>query len=188
EDVEGGFRYGGWTVPYFDDAVGAAMGESFDEELDLLLGRRTYDIFAAHWPHVSTDPGSSTFDALNADVARKFNAMTKYVATHRPESLAWQNSEALGPDVVAGVRALKEQSGPTLITQGSSELVHLLLAHDLIDELRLLTYPVLLGAGKRLFAGNVSARFEVVRTLTAPSGVIVAHYKRAGDVHTGSFG
>lgn len=188
EDPTGGFAHGGWTVPYWDDTAGAAMGKTFSEPLDLLLGRKTYDIFAAHWPHVQQDPAASGFDALNGDIARKFNAMTKYVATHRPETLAWQNSEALGSDVVARLRALKKEDGPMLLTQGSSELVHTLLEHDLVDELRLLVYPVLLGRGKRLFTERADpAAFKLASSIVSPSGVIVAIYERAGEVKTGSF-
>lgn len=113
EDPTGGFRFGGWTAPFWNDAIGAALGESFAASFDLLLGRRTYDIFAAHWPHVVTDPQASGFDALNGDIAKRFNAITKYVATHRPESLGWQNSRGLGDDVVRTVRELKSGDGPT---------------------------------------------------------------------------
>lgn len=133
EDPTGGFQLGGWTVPYWDDVTGAAMGETFSVPFDLLLGRKTYDIFAAHWPHVQMDPKASDFNALNVEIARRFNATTKYVATHRPESLTWQNSRGLGTDVAGTLRKLKKQDGATLLTQGSSELVHLLLSHDLVD-------------------------------------------------------
>lgn len=188
EDPTGGFRQGGWIPPFWDDVIGAAMGESFAEPYDLLLGRKTYDIFAAHWPYVDTEPSSSKFDALNADIARRFNAITKYVATHRPESLSWQNSEALGNDVVGRLRELKQQDGPRLLTQGSSELIQLLLAHDLVDELRLLTFPLLLGKGKRLFgSGAVPVGLKLIQSTTSPSGAIITAYERSGAVKTGSF-
>jgi dihydrofolate reductase len=188
EDPTGGFKYGGWTAPYWDDVIGAAMGESFAAPFDLLLGRKTYDIFAAHWPYVDTDPKSTTFDTINADIAKRFNALTKYVATHRPESLSWTNSKALGPDVVSAVRKLKTEDGPALVTQGSSELVQLLLEHDLIDELRLLTYPVMLGNGKRLFSKGAAPRsLKLVKSAVSPSGIIITTYAREGDVKTGSF-
>jgi dihydrofolate reductase len=188
EDPTGGFLHGGWTVPYWDDVTSAAMGETFSSPFDLLLGRKTYDIFAAHWPYVQMDPQASDFNAFNVEIARRFNAVTKYVATHRPVSLPWQNSRGLGTDVVAAVRELKKQDGPTLLTQGSSELVHLLLMHDLVDELRLLTYPLVLGRGKRLFGTDaVPAAFQLVTSKVSPNGAVIATYARAGEVKTGSF-
>lgn len=188
EDTSGGFRHGGWTVPYFDDVVGSAMGENFEAPFDLLLGRKTYDIFAAHWPHVQSDPKAKDFDALDVQIAERFNTITKFVATHRPESLGWNNSKALGKDVVATLRDLKKQDGPILLTQGSSELVHLLLANDLVDEMRVLTFPVVLGKGKRLFVdGGAPSALEVVKSVVSPSGVVIATYERAGEVKTGSF-
>jgi dihydrofolate reductase len=188
EDPTGGFRLGGWVAPYSDDVIGQAMGDTFSQSFDLLLGRKTYDIFAAHWPYVDTDPKSSSFDALNAQVATLFNQRTKYVATHRPETLTWQNSRALGKDVAASVRELKKGDGPTLVTQGSTELLQILLAHDLIDELRLLTYPLVLGKGKRLFgAGASPGAFTLAKSLVSPSGVVIGTYVRAGEVRTGSF-
>lgn len=188
EDPTGGFRHGGWTVPYWDDALGASMGEVFSKPFDLLLGRRTYDIFAAHWPHVEADPAASNFDALNHQIATLFNGVTKYVATHAPETLSWQNSQALGSDTVAALRALKQTDGPELLTQGSSVLIQTLLAHDLIDEIRLLIYPLVLGRGKRLFGdGAMPAAFTLSQATTSPSGVLIATYARAGEVRTGSF-
>jgi dihydrofolate reductase len=188
EDPSGGFQHGGWTVPYWDDVTSAAMGETFSVPFDLLLGRKTYDIFAAHWPYVQLDPKASDFDALNVEIAQRFNAITKYVATHRPESLTWQNSRGLGKDVVATVRELKKQDGPTLLTQGSSQLVHQLFAHDLVDELRVLTYPLVLGRGKRLFGTDAApAAFQLVTSKVSPNGAMIATYARAGEVKTGSF-
>lgn len=188
EDPRGGFRFGGWTAPYWDDAIGAALGESFSAPYDLLLGRRTYDIFAAHWPYIETDPSGSNFDALVAQIAETFNRITKYVATHSPDTLTWQNSQALGSDVVAGLRALKKGDGPNLIIQGSSELIQQLLTADLIDEFRLLIYPLVLGKGRRLFAeGTVPAAFKVTRSATSPSGVLMATYQRDGEIKAGSF-
>jgi dihydrofolate reductase len=136
---------------------------------------------------VKTDPKASDFDTLNAQIAKQFNRVTKYVATHRPESLTWQNSRGLGTDVVATLRELKRQDGP-LLTQGSTELVHTLFANDLVDELRVLTYPLVLGRGKRLFdAGSKPAAFSLVQSKVSPNGVVIATYVRAGDVKTGSF-
>ncbi len=188
EDPTGGFTLGGWLPPLFDEVSGAAVGELFERPFDLLLGRKTYDIFAAHWPFIQVDPAASEFDARQADIARKFGALTKYVATHRPESLRWQNSEALGPDVVARLRALKNADGPDLVTQGSGELLQTLFANDLVDELRTLTFPVVLGRGKRLFGGTATARaFELIKSTTTPNGIVISSYVRAGEVKIGSF-
>jgi dihydrofolate reductase len=188
EDTSGGFTLGGWTVPFWDDVIGAAMGESFATPFDLLLGRRTYDIFAGHWPKVPREPGAKGYDAGSAGIAERFDAITKYVATHRPESLAWKNSRGLGTDVAGALRDLKKADGPTLLTQGSTELVHLLLENDLADELRLLVYPIVIGKGKRLFErGSAPAAFELTKSTVSPKGVILATYARKGDVQTGSF-
>lgn len=182
EDRSGGFRHGGWVVPTFDQAVGQAMDEAFAEPFDLLLGRRTYDIFAAHWPRPEAMQGE------DAEIARLFNAAAKHVATHRPESLDWHNSHGLGADAVAGVRMLKDGDGPALMVQGSTDLLRQLFAHDLVDELRLLIHPLVLGGGKRLFAdGTPPAALRLVDSRSSPSGVLIAHYRRAGDVATGSF-
>lgn len=188
EDREGGFALGGWTAPFWDDAIAAAMAESFSRPFDLLLGRKTYDIFAAHWPRVASDPSLVGNDESSVTIAKTFDAITKYVATRSPDTLRWQNSQALGRDVVSAVRALKQGSGPDLLTQGSSQLLQALLASDVVDELRLLTYPVVLGNGKRLFgASALPAAFEVSRSVSSPSGVVIATYRRAGAVKTGSF-
>ena len=188
EDPTGGFKYGGWTVPYWDDATDAAMGQVFSSPFALLLGRKTYDIFAAHWPHVDVDPSAGAFDELNAQVARTFNEATKYVATHSPETLSWRNSESLGNNVPRRIRELKAQSGPLLLVQGSSVLLQILLAHDLVDEIRLLIYPVVFGRGKRFFGGGtLPAAFKLTSSSSAPSGVLIATYERAGEIKTGSF-
>ncbi|NVB78393.1 MAG: dihydrofolate reductase [Kofleriaceae bacterium] len=182
EDRTGGFEHGGWVAGYFDDVVGAAVGEMFSAPYDLLLGRRTYDIFAAHWPHI-TDPSQPDYA-----IAEQFNRITKHVATHRPESLAWKNSRALGPDPIAALRELKKTDGPALVTQGSSELVHALLANDLVDELRVLTFPIVLGKGKHLFSdGARPVGFRLDGTKVSPNGVVIGSYVRAGAVKTGSF-
>ncbi|HEU4986119.1 MAG TPA: dihydrofolate reductase family protein [Rhizobiaceae bacterium] len=188
EDPTGGFEFGGWTPPFWDETLNAAMGENFSEPFDLLLGRRTYDIFAAHWPFVEMDPAASSFNELNMQIARQFNGITKYVATHHPDTLTWQNSQALGPDVAQAVRDLKKGDGPILLTQGSTELLQLLFEHDLVDELRLVVMPVVLGKGKRLFGtSSMPAAFKLAKSATSPSGAIVATYERAGPVQTGSF-
>lgn len=188
EDPTGSFTHGGWTAPYWDDAIGAAMGEVFSGPFDLLLGRKTYDIFAAHWPYVETDPTASSFDQLSSEIARTFNTITKYVATHSPETLTWQNSQPLGSDIVAALRDLKQKDGPRLLIQGSSALIQTLLANDLIDEFRLLIYPLVLGRGKRLFGnGTLPAAFRLTKSTVSPSGVLIANYERAGEVKAGSF-
>ena len=188
EDLTTGFRYGGWTVPYWDDVLSQAMGESFAEPFELLLGRRTYDIFAAHWPRIPTEPGADGYDAGDAEIARTFNSVAKHVATRDPATLTWSNSRWLGADVPAALRELRRTTGPDLLVQGSSVLLQALLEHDLLDELTLLVYPVTLGKGKRLFGeGTRPASFAMTASTISPSGVVVATYARAGEVRTGSF-
>jgi dihydrofolate reductase len=134
------------------------------------------------------DPAASSFNELNMQIAKRFNAATKYVATHRPGTLSWQNSRTLGKDVVATLRELKRDNGPILLTQGSSDLIQTLLKHDLIDELRLLIFPLALGRGKRLFGeGTEPAAFKLGKATVSPNGALIATYERAGDVRTGSF-
>jgi dihydrofolate reductase len=187
EDTTGGFTLGGWTAPHFDAAVGATMGQIFTVPFDLLLGRKTYDIFAGHWPRVAADPTLVDSNEGEVFIAKKFDACTKYVVTHRPESLGWKNSRALG-DIVESVRELKKGEGPMLLTQGSTELTRALLAHDLVDELHLLTFPVVLGRGKRLFGdASLPSAFKIATGAVSPSGVVMATYRRAGKVPTGSF-
>ncbi|MER8713764.1 dihydrofolate reductase family protein [Mesorhizobium sp. M1295] len=177
EDPVGGFKFGGWTFHYWDDVMGAAMGERFSKPFALLLGRKTYDIFAAHWPYQKNDP-----------IADSFNAVTKYVATHRPDTLSWQNSQPLGSDVVATLRRMKQEDGPDLLIQGSSELIQTLLANDLIDEISLLIFPLVLGKGKKLFgSGTIPAAFKLTRSQASTTGVIMASYERSGEIKTGSF-
>jgi len=176
EDPVGGFTLGGWTFHYWDDVMGTAMGETFGKPFALLLGRKTYDIFAAHWPY-QDDP-----------IGEAFNAATKYVATHRPDSLTWRNTLSLGSDIVATLRALRQEDGPNLLIQGSSNLIQTLLANDLIDEIRLLIFPLVLGKGKRLFGdGAVPAAFRLAKSQASSTGVIMATYERAGEISVGSF-
>ena len=180
EDTSGGFAHGGWVWPYADE-TDEVMGGVFKRQFELLLGRRTYDIFAAYWPHVAED-------APHRGIADAFNGTTKHVATHHPDTLAWRNSRALGPDAVAAVRGLKHSNGPDLVTQGSSDLVHQLLATDLVDELLMLVYPLLLGRGKRLFDERSQAfAFRLEESKATPRGVLVNRYTREGEVRTGSF-
>ncbi|TPI65464.1 dihydrofolate reductase [Mesorhizobium sp. B3-1-3] len=176
EDPVGGFKFGGWTFHYFDEVGGAAMEELFSKPFALLLGRRTYDIFAAHWPY-QNDP-----------IADVFNPAVKYVATHRPDSLTWQNTQSLGPDIVARLKELKQEDGPDLLIQGSGNLIQTLLANGLIDEIRLMTFPLVVGKGKRLFGDSaMPAAFKLVKSQASATGVIIAIYERAGEIRTGSF-
>ena len=175
EDPTGGFRYGGWTAPYFDDFLGNAMAEQMSRPFDLLLGRKTYELFAAYWPH-HNDEGSG------------LNNATKYVASHAPLALTWAPSVLLQGDVVAEVKKLKAQDEPDLQVHGSGNLIQTLLKHDLVDELWVKIFPLTLGEGKRLFAeGTTAAAFTLREAKTTPRGVIVASYERAGAVQTGSF-
>ena len=172
---EDGFPYVDWTAPYRTpagrDEVLAAHGARFD----LLLGRRTYDMWSGFWPKAPSGP-----------FADRLNAATKFVVTHRPESLAWGPFEAVGPELVDGVRRIMAQDGPDLIVSGSSTLPSTLLEHGLADEVVLLTYPVLLGTGKRFFADGAPARsFDLVSTKAMPSGIIFTTYTVAGPLKTG---
>ncbi|MEQ9609639.1 MAG: dihydrofolate reductase family protein [Kiloniellaceae bacterium] len=177
EDTEGGFRFGGWTFPHWDEKMGQKMDESVAQPFDLLLGRKTYDIFAAHWPHAGDEPP-----------APLFNSITKYVATADPASLTWENSKALGSDVVGALKQIKAGEGPMLLVQGSSKLLQTLLANDLVDELRLWVFPVVLGGGKRLFGdGATPAGFTLTDSWASTTGVVAGTYRRAGAVSTGSF-
>jgi dihydrofolate reductase len=188
EDTSGGFRFGGWLVPHMDATTGAAVGELFEKPFDLLLGRRTYDIFAGYWPYVQKDTKAKDYDAGTAEMGRQFDKATKHVATHRAASLGWQNSKALGEDIPAAINALKKTSGPDLVVQGSGGLIHQLLASDLVDVIQLLIFPVVLGKGRRLFDGNEApAGLKLVKSDVSSSGVILARYERAGEVKTGSF-
>ena len=176
EDPTGGFAYGGWSFHHWDGVMEEFMGEGFGTPFDLLLGRRTYDIFASHWPFTEEEP------------AGLFNAITKYVATSSAEPLAWQNSVKLEADVPAAVARLKQGDGPDLLTQGSSVLVQSLLAAGLVDELSLMTFPVLLGRGKRWYRDDAQAgEWEQLSSRTSTTGVIMSRYRPKGPVRTGSF-
>jgi dihydrofolate reductase len=174
---DGDYPYGGWIVPHMDAAVGEAIAAAHGERLDLLLGRRTYDIWAEYWPRVLDNP-----------IADLFNAATKHVATHRPESLEWGPAEGLGADLVAGVRRVKASEGPHVIVWGSSTVTPVLLGHGLADEVMLIVYPVLLGVGKRFFSDSAPPReLELVGTEAAGSGVVISRYRGAGALRTASF-
>jgi dihydrofolate reductase len=172
---DGDFPYTEWTLPYRTpagrDKLTAAHGGSFD----LLLGRRTYDLWSGFWPKAPSGP-----------MADGINAATKYIATHRPESLEWGPFESLGSDIVERIRRLKSQDGPDLILWGSSTLTSTLLEHGLADEVLLVVYPVLLGTGKRFFAEGTPPRsLELVSADALPSGIILSSYKFAGHLKTG---
>jgi dihydrofolate reductase len=179
EDDDGGFEHGGWSFPYGDDDFGAAVVGWFANADAFLLGRKTYQIFAGHWPKV-TDP--------NDPIAGKLNALPKYVASTTLDSVGWNNSALLGGDVVAEVAKLKEQPGNELQVHGSGKLAHTLIDHDLVDEYRLLFFPVHLGSGKKLFRdGGKPAALKLISSTTTSTGVIIATYQPAGPVRYGSY-
>ena len=175
EDTDDGFKYGGWVVPHFDEQGGQIMHEQMTKPLDLLLGRRTYEIFASYWPtHESEWPG--------------INSATKYVVSSTRTNSLWDNNVFIKDNVVEAIRRLKQQDGPDLQVHGSGNLIQTLLAHDLVDEFWLKIFPVTLGTGKRLFdKGTIPASYTLIESKSTPSGVIIATLKRAGDVKTGSF-
>jgi dihydrofolate reductase len=180
EDPTGGFTHGGWSVGYWDDVMGQAMGESMGKPFDLLLGRKTYEIFAAYWPNAPAEEGA---DALN-------NA-TKYVVSTTLDKAEWQNSQLIRPGeraVPEQIRRLKEQDGPEIQVHGSGQLIQMLIQHDLVDRYFLRIFPVLLGTGKRLFGnGAIPAGLRLVDSKTSTTGVIIATYERAGEIRYGSF-
>jgi dihydrofolate reductase len=174
---DGDYEHGGWIVPHSDPAVGEAILAAYGRAFDLLLGRRTYDIWSGYWPKIANDP-----------MADSLNAATKYVATHRPDSLGWGPVEDLGQDFVEGVRGVKSKDGPDLIVWGSSTLTPVLLEHGLADEVLLIVYPVLLGKGKRFLSENAAPReLALVSTRTASTGVVMSTYRPVGPLRTGSF-
>lgn len=173
EDPSGGFQYGGWSFPYFDDTAGKEMDKQMKGEYDLLLGRKTYDIFAGYWPeHTEGWP--------------QVNNMNKYVVSTTLHEPTWENTVVLKN--TEALKKLKNSDGPTLQVHGSGNLIQTLLKHDLVDELWLKFFPLILGPGKKLFEkGSIPAAFELIESKTTPSGVIFASYKRAGEIKTGSF-
>jgi len=179
EDPIGGFKFGGWGAPHFDDKMGEVIGEMFAKPFDLLLGRKTYDIFAAHWPYAAKDD----------PIGPLFDRITKFVATRNPDFTPnWQNSQTLGADAVAAVKRLKQEDGPDLLTQGSTEFLKTLLANGLVDEFNVSIFPVILGKGKRLFGdGSQPTGLKLVSSQASPSGIVITRYVPEGDVKTGSF-
>ncbi len=174
EDVSGNFEYGGWTVPYFDDFSGKIMAEQMKQPFSLLLGRKTFDIFASYWPqHESEWPG--------------VNDATKFVVSHSIKKHTWPHSVFINTHVVETLQKLKQQNGSNLYVYGSGNLVQTLLKNDLIDELWLKIFPITIGKGKRLFeVGTIPVAFTLMKSKTTPSGVIFANFKRAGKIKTGT--
>ena len=171
EDTSGGFERGGWAAGYWEEVMEQVEREAMVQPFDLLFGRRTYDLFAGFWPNA---PKSSH--------GEKLNAATKYVVTSDPESLTWARSTPITGNVPAEIGKLKEGDGPLLQVHGSSQLIHTLLAHDLIDEIRLWTFPVAVGGGKRLFGvGAPPMRFELLKTQACSNGVVMTIYRRSQD-------
>ena len=175
EDTSGNFTLGGWTVPYFDEFLGKVMTEQMDHPFDLLLGRKTFEIFASYWPQ-------------HEEEGAGINKATKYVASNTLTEHEWKESVFLSGNVAEEIRKLKEGDGPELQVHGSADLIQTLLENDLVDEFWLKIFPVTLGMGKRLFDhGTISAAYTLVDSKTSPSGVSVVTLKRAGEVKTGSF-
>jgi dihydrofolate reductase len=175
EDTSGNFTLGGWTVPYFDEFLGKIMAEQMDHPFDLLLGRKTFEIFASYWPQ-------------HQEEGAGINAATKYVASNTLKTHEWDKSIFLSGNVAEEIRKLKAGDGPELQVHGSANLIQTLMEHDLVDEFWLKIFPVTLGTGKRLFdKGTIPVSYALADSQTSPSGVMVATLKRAGEVKTGSF-
>lgn len=173
EDPSHGFTRGGWAMPFVDEAANHVINETIAVDFDMLLGRRTYEIFAGYWPHQGDNP-----------ITKAFNKATKYVVTRTLDRLEWENSQRIGGDVVAEVRKLKASDGPVLHIWGSSELLQALIGAGLVDEFRLWVFPVVLGDGKRLFEKSVRAHgLSLVATGRTPSGVLFNTYRAAGPLH-----
>lgn len=177
EDPTNGFKFGGWVTPFFDQEFGEEIGRMFEEKYDLLLGRKTYEIFAAHWPYAEGGPDD--------EIAKQFKTITKYAVSRSGEvDTSWQGSVLLRD--IADVKRLREADGPNLVTQGSTELVHALLANDLVDGLTIFNVPVVLGSGKKLFAdGSAPHSFKLTRSRISSTGLVIAHYERSGEIKTG---
>ena len=178
EDPTKGFKFGGWSIPYFNEEAGEEIQRLFKEKFDLLLGRKTYEIFAAYWPYYEED-------ADYGSIAKTFREARKYVVSRAGEvDTGWSGSVLLRD--IAEVKRLKEEDGPSLVTQGSTELVHALLAADLVDAISIFTVPVVLGGGKKLWAdGSAPHSFKLTGSRVSPNGLIVGHYERDGEVKVG---
>jgi dihydrofolate reductase len=178
EDDDGGFAHGGWSVPYWDGQMGEVMGEATSRPFAMVLGRRTYDIMAAYWPHASEEEG-----------AKVFNDAPKYVASRGRPTLEWSNSVLMEGDAADGLAALKQEDGPELQVHGSANLIQTVLRHRLADQFRLWVFPVVVGPGKRLFGdGTIPAGLRLVDSKVSSTGVVMATYEPAGELVTGSFG
>ena len=179
EDREGGFAHGGWVIPHFDEQLGAHMVELVQRAGALLLGRKTYDIFAAAWPNMPD----------NDPIAAVYNRIPKYVASRSPRTLAWANSHQLGADIAGEVAKLKEQDGGEIQVAGSSELIQALMKGDLVDEFHLIVFPAIAGSGKRLFGHGATPRALSLKSIEATAkGVVIQVYERTGNLKTGEFG
>ena len=177
EDESGSFAYGGWSVHYWDDVMFQFQAKAMAGPFDLVLGRRTYDIFAAYWPTAAEEQGSGPL-----------NAATKYVASRGRPRLDWDRSIQIEGDVAEGVAALKREDGPELQVHGSGNLIQTLLRHNLVDEYRLWSFPVVIGSGKRLFAdGAVPSALKLIDTTISTTGVVIGRYEPSGQIVTGSF-
>jgi dihydrofolate reductase len=175
EDPTNGFKFGGWSMPYFDEEAGGEVEALFKDDFDLLLGRKTYEIFAAYWPYY--DEG-----APDGSIGMQFNRVKKYVISRSGDvDTGWKGTVLLRD--VADVKRLKQEEGPRLLTQGSTELIHALFAEDMVDAMSIFTIPVVLGGGKKLFAdGSAPHEFKLLRSRVSGSGVVSSHYERGGDV------
>jgi dihydrofolate reductase len=177
EDDSGGFAYGGWSVNYWDEHMGQVMGEAMSAPFDLVLGRKTYDIFAAYWPHAPEEAG-----------AKPLNDATKYVASRSRPTLEWSNSVVIEGDAAEGIAALKQEDGPELQVHGSGNLIQTLLRHNLVDQYRLWVFPLVIGSGKRLFSeGTIPSGLQLVDSKVSTTGVVIGTYEPPGEIVTGSF-
>jgi dihydrofolate reductase len=177
EDEAGSFAHGGWSVNYFDEQVAQFMGEAMSVPFDLVLGRKTYDIMAAHWPHAPEEESPEVM-----------NDATKYVASRGRPTLGWRNSVLIEGDAAEGVAALKQEDGPELQVHGSGNLIQTLMRHGLVDQYRLLIFPVVIGSGKRLFSeGTIPSGLKLVDSKVSTTGVVIGTYEPAGEIVTGSF-
>ncbi|MDP9330658.1 MAG: dihydrofolate reductase family protein [Actinomycetota bacterium] len=177
EDEEGAFALGGWSVNYWDDMMGDVMGEAMSSPFDLVLGRKTYDIFAAYWPHATDEQG-----------AKPLNDATKYVASRSRPTLAWARSVLIEGDLADSITALKKGDGPELQVHGSGNLIQTLVRNNLVDEYHLWMFPLVIGSGKRLFAdGTIPAALKLVDSKVSTTGVVIGTYEPAGEIVTGSF-
>jgi dihydrofolate reductase len=177
EDQSGGFAYGGWSVNYWDEQMGQVMTEAMSEPFDLVLGRRTYDIFAAYWPHAPEEAG-----------AKPLNEATKYVASRSRPTLEWSPAVLIEGDAAEGIAALKKEDGPELQVHGSGNLIQTLMRHNLVDQYRLWVFPLVIGSGKRLFSdGTIPSGLKLVDSKVSTTGVVIGTYEPAGEIVTGSF-